>query len=293
MAGAELTLQEAADLLGVHYMTAYRYVRLGLLEAHKVGGTWRVKPAALEEFRRGAVATVSPIGSGRRKRAPWAERLEQRLLAGDARGSWGIIEAALTAGAELDEVYLDVLAPALASIGARWERGEIDIALEHRASGIATRLVGRLGPRFVRRGRSRGVVLLGAPSGERHALPVAMLADLVRHAGWEVFDLGADTPAASFAHAAETTPDLVAVGVSVVTPASLDAAAEVFAALRAVVDPSVVLVVGGGAVRDEEHARQLGADAFAADAAALVALLDDVGGAHPPVVDEVDRAADG
>lgn len=293
MAGAELTLQEAAELLGVHYMTAYRYVRLGLLDARKVGGTWRVEPAALDEFRRGAVATVSPIGAGRRKRAPWAERLEQRLLAGDARGSWGVIEAALAAGAELDEVYLDVLAPAMASIGARWERGEIDISLEHRASGIATRLIGRLGPRFVRRGRSRGVVLLGAPSGERHALPVAMLADLVRHAGWEVFDLGADTPAASFAHAADATEDLVAVGVSVVTPASLDAAAEVFAALRSVVDPTVVLVVGGGAVRDEEHAHRLGADALATDAAALVALLDRAGRGHPPVADEVDRAAGG
>ena len=32
-AAAELTLQEAADALGVHYMTAYRYVRLGLLAA--------------------------------------------------------------------------------------------------------------------------------------------------------------------------------------------------------------------------------------------------------------------
>lgn len=284
MASAALTLQEAADLLGVHYMTAYRYVRLGLLEAHKAGGTWRVEPAALDEFRRGTVATVSPIGSGRRKRAPWAERLEQRLLAGDARGSWGVIEAALAAGAELDEVYLDVLAPALASIGSRWERGEIDISLEHRASGIATRLVGRLGPRFVRRGRSRGVVLVGSPSGERHALPVAMLADLVRHAGWEVFDLGADTPAASFAHAARTTPDLVAVGVSVMTSANLDAAAETLAALREVVEPSVLLVVGGGGVRDEVQARQIGADAFAADAAALVALLDDLATASPPTV---------
>lgn len=293
MAGPELTLHEAAELLGVHYMTAYRYVRFGLLEARKVGGTWRVEATALDEFRRGAVATVSPIGAGRRKRAPWAERLEQRLLAGDARGSWGVIEAALAAGAELDEIYLDVLAPAMASIGSRWERGEIDISLEHRASGIATRLVGRLGPRFVRRGRSRGVVLLGAPSGERHALPLAMLADLVRYAGWEVFDLGADTPAPSFAHAASTTADLVAVGVSVIAPASLDAAAETFAALRAVVDPAVVLVVGGGAVRDEEHARQLGADALATDAAALVSLLDEVSGGQSPVADEADRAAGG
>jgi excisionase family DNA binding protein len=42
----ELTLHEAADLLGVHYMTAYRYVRLGLLHASKAGVSWRATPVA-------------------------------------------------------------------------------------------------------------------------------------------------------------------------------------------------------------------------------------------------------
>ncbi|MCU1344909.1 MAG: hypothetical protein JWL70_1175, partial [Acidimicrobiia bacterium] len=35
MTVSELTLHEAADALGVHYMTVYRYVRLGLLPARK------------------------------------------------------------------------------------------------------------------------------------------------------------------------------------------------------------------------------------------------------------------
>ena len=37
-----LTLQEAADELKVHYMTAYRWVRKGELEAFKAGGRLRV-----------------------------------------------------------------------------------------------------------------------------------------------------------------------------------------------------------------------------------------------------------
>ena len=43
-----LSLHEAADLLGVHYMTIYRRVRLGILPARKIGGTWMVDPADLE-----------------------------------------------------------------------------------------------------------------------------------------------------------------------------------------------------------------------------------------------------
>ena len=47
----EVTLHEAAAMLEVHYMTAYRYVRLGLLPAHKAAGTWRVLLHDLREFQ--------------------------------------------------------------------------------------------------------------------------------------------------------------------------------------------------------------------------------------------------
>lgn len=272
MADTDMTLHEAAEALGVHYMTAYRYVRLGQLPATKSGGTWHVRGDDVEAFRLGASAPA-PNGGGRR-RAAWTERLEARLIAGDGRGAWSVVEAALAGGAELDEIYLDVLAPAMTSIGERWMRGELDVSVEHRASGIAMRIVGRLGPRFVRRGRTRGVVVVGAVEGEQHALPVALLADLLRGNGWDVSDLGADVPLGSFVHAAVSTPDLVAVGVSVTTDVRLAAATAVLAALAEAV-PGVLLVAGGAAVRDATQASELGAHAFAADGRAFVALLDD------------------
>ena len=264
---AVLTLNEAAELLGVHYMTAYRYVRLGLLPATKVGGTWQVTHSDLEAYR--AAATVAPsVGRDRadgsaRSRAPWAARMESRLVAGDTRGAWGVVEAALSGGTEIDEIYLDVISPAMQSIGARWAAGELDVSVEHRATGIAFRLIGRLGPRFARRGRTRGVVLLGSPEGERHSLPIALLADLLRGEGWDVSDMGADMPHDSFVNAAQQTTDLVAIGVSVTSVDCLDAAAGLLAALRAQIDPSVYLAVGGLAVRDGDHAVALGADGWA------------------------------
>ena len=276
MSTADVTLHEAASLLGVHYMTAYRYVRLGLLPAVKVGGTWRIRPADLAAFRPETAATSPSPGAGSagRRRAPWAERLEARLVAGDGRGAWGVVEAALAAGAEMDEVYLDVIAPAMRSIGARWECGELDVAVEHRATGIAFRLLGRLGPRLVRRGRSRGAVVLGAPEGERHSLPSALVADLMRGEGWEVADLGADLPTASFVAAVQATERLVAVGVSVTTPTHLPTVATLLAAVRAAVPADVHLAIGGLAVRDAEHAVALGADGWAASARDLIRQLD-------------------
>lgn len=265
----DLTLHEAAELLGVHYMTAYRYVRLGLLHATKSGGTWQVAPDDLEAFRSGAV----PVEPGApKRRAPWAARMEARLIAGDATGAWGIVEAALAAGAELNDIYLEVITPAMRSIGARWAAGELEIAVEHRASGIAQRLIGRLGPRFARRGRSRGTVLLGGPVGERHSLPIAMLADLLRGEGWEVSDVGVDLPPESFILAAEDIDDLAAIGVSLSSIESEANAAALCAALRAAM-PGVPVVIGGVAVRDAEHAMAIGATGFAASADGFAAQL--------------------
>lgn len=268
-----LTLQEAADELGVHYMTAYRYVRLGQLEAHKVGGSWQVPAAALAVFRDGRVDEQP----ARLKAVPWSERLEARLLAGDGAGAWGVLESALAGGASVADAYLEVLGPALRSIGDRWESGEIDVAIEHRASGIAGRLIGRLGSRCVRRGRARGAILLAAPVGERHSLPVSMLADLLRLEGWDVSDLGADTPTDSLVLTAGTLDDLTAVGVSVTSEQALSGAAEACAALRAA-EISVPIFVGGRAVESDRHARSLGADGHASDARAMVRLLDELRG---------------
>ncbi len=281
-AGETVTLQAAAEALGVHYMTAYRYVRLGLLPARKQGDAWRVARADLDGFRRPSAGPVGPVaraGEGRReagrgrKRAPWAERLESRLVAGDGRGAWSVMEAALAAGTDLTDLYLDVVAPALVSIGERWASGEIDVASEHRASGIVVRLLGRLGPRFTRRGRRRGTVILGCAPGELHALPVALAADVVRAARYEVSDLGADVPAESYVRLAGGVPRLVAVGVSVTTADYLDGAAHTIARLRAGIG-GVPVLVGGRAVRDDEHARALGADGYAVDARALVGVLE-------------------
>jgi len=47
-----MNLKTAARRLGVHYQTAYRYVRTGELVAVKVGGSYKISEAALEMMRR-------------------------------------------------------------------------------------------------------------------------------------------------------------------------------------------------------------------------------------------------
>jgi excisionase family DNA binding protein len=269
-----LGLRAAAEQLGVHYMTAYRYVRSGRLPAHKSGSEWQVDPADLA-----ALAAAPPPSRGRSgaPRAVHRDRLERRLIAGDEAGAWSVVEAALGSGAEPSEVLTELLAPSLRSIGQRWADGELTIADEHRASAVAQRLIARMGPRFARPGRRRGVVVLGSVAGDRHSLPTAILGDLLRGAGLEVVDLGADCPTESFVDAVHRADTPAAVGICVTAPEALDAVPGVVEGLR---DGGVrcPVVVGGGAVADGDVARRLGADCWAGPIDEVVELFVSLAG---------------
>jgi excisionase family DNA binding protein len=267
-----LTLHEAAAELGVHYMTAYRYVRLGQLDAAKRSGTWRVSRAELDRFR--AEPAEEPAERAPRGRVDWGQRMQSRLVAGDAGGAWSVIESALAAGSTPARVYTEVISPALVNIGERWAAGELDISVEHRATGIVQRIIGRLGPQFVRRGRSRGSVVIGAPSGERHGLVVSMLSDLVRAAGWEVSDIGADSPASSFVSAARETRS-AAVVVSVTHADSLESCRDTVLAIREA-EPDMPVIVGGRGIASRAVAASVGADHHSAGLDDLLDLLDQV-----------------
>ncbi len=268
MSPADLSLRDAADLLGVHYMTAYKYVRTGQLPATKAGAEWRVRTADVEALR---AAPAVPRGRGGR-RVDYAGRLTARLMAGDEAGAWAVIEMALSAGLEPVQVYLELLIPAMQAVGEGWATGTVTVAEEHRASVTVQRLIGRFGPRLRRRGRARGTIVLGAPASDTHSLPVALMADLVRSLGFDVVDLGADVPAVSFAEAAAEADRLVAVGIGASTPGNEAQVQAAIEAVRAVA--TVPVLVGGGAVAGEEAALGLGADAFVPPGAAGLAVFD-------------------
>lgn len=262
-----VSLTDAAEMLGVHYMTAYRYVRTGRLAATRHGTEWRVRRSDIDALR----SAPAPAAVGRRRRADHRARLEERLVAGDEGGAWAVVEAALTSSLDPPELYHEVLLPAMRSIGDRWAAGELTVADEHQASVIVARIVGRLGPRFTHPGRRRGTIVLGSAPGDQHGLPTAFLADLLRDRNFRVIDLGANTPLESFVEAVVEHPEVVAVGVCVTSPEIAPAAAEVATALHRASD--VPVVVGGSAIESAEAAAALGSDGFAADSHEVVDLF--------------------
>ena len=278
-----LTLREAAEELGVHYMTAYKYVRTGRLPAERAGAEWRVHRADVERLRAPAAVPLPAHTPGRPARAAARARLEARLLAADEPGAWAVVESALAGGATPVDVHLDLLGPTLVDVGDQWAEGTLTIADEHRASSVAARIVGRLGPQFTRPGRRRGTVLVGLVEGEQHSLPGAMLADLLRAAGFAAVDLGAETPPDAFVDAARGTPHLLAIGVGAHMTVRLPTITATVARLRDA-GITVPVLVGGRGVPSAGHARATGADGWTGvdGASAVQAFLDAVAATAPP-----------
>jgi len=271
-----LGLQEAADRLGVHYMTAYRYVRTGRLRATRIGAQWWVDPRDLEAVGvGGGVAGQARTVTRKASRATAVRRLEDRLVAGDEPGAWTIVESRLGSGSDAEEILVDGLGQAMRSVGEGWETGDYTVDDEHRASGVASRVVARLGASFTTRGPKRGSVILGTPPNELHGLPTAMAANVLRGQGFDVIDLGANVPVDAFGSAVAKTPRALAVAVAV-TAGNHDRA--VRAIVRAVhkVSPGLTVLVGGAGITGEEHAARLGATWSGRDARSLGEAIEGV-----------------
>src|ERR1700721_1699392 len=114
--GRMMTLQEVAEGLGVHYMTAYRYVRQGRLPATRLGTEWRIDPPDVDALR-----TTSRRGTARTRADRHA--LARRMLAGDSSGAWWLLQSHLGGGLDPSGVLTELVVPALRSIGGGWGRG--------------------------------------------------------------------------------------------------------------------------------------------------------------------------
>jgi methanogenic corrinoid protein MtbC1 len=204
-------------------------------------------------------------------------RYLKHLLAPEARGAWEEITAALEGGARAAQVYLDVLTPAMVEIGQLWETARIGVAQEHLATQITQTVLARLAPSLEDAAlafagdRRRRAIVAGTP-GELHGIGARMVADFLEASGWEVLLLGPDAPVGEIvALAAERAPDVVALSTSL--SFNLLAAGRVFARLRELGEPPL-LVAGGRAYEGHgDRALLAGADVFAADPEALLREL--------------------
>ena len=198
-----MQLRDAAEVLGVHYQTAYAWVRQGVLPARKTGRGYEVSESDVSALAARRASGTAPRPDIRvRDWAAQTDRLHAAIMSGDETVARHLF-ARLARGVPLTDLCERVIAPALYRIGEGWAAGEVTIAAEHRASAICERLIAARAHQP--QGRPRGVAVATTPSGERHALPALMATACLREDRWLVHHLAVDLPAAEVAALARET----------------------------------------------------------------------------------------
>jgi len=187
-----MQLREAAEVLGVHYQTAYAWVRQGVLPARKTGRGYEVSEGDVSALAARRASGTAPRPDIRvRDWAAQAGRLHAAIMSGDETLARHIFDR-LARGVPLTDLCERVIAPALCRIGEDWADGETTIATEHRASAICERLIAARTRQP--QGRPRGIAVVSTPEGERHGLPALMATACLREDRWLVHHLAADLP---------------------------------------------------------------------------------------------------
>ncbi len=173
------------------------------------------------------------------------------------------------AGAPIEAIYLDLLAPVARYLGELWEEDLCDFTDVTLGLGHLQKMLRDLNKEAeqARNLKSNGLSILLVPTpGEQHTFGLAMVADLFRNEGWDVvggpYDLG-DSAQTLAGHRAFDV-----VGFSLATLVNLDNLRKTIAEVRkASKNKGVCIMVGGPLFTlHPEYVKTVGADLVAGDA---------------------------
>jgi len=119
-----------------------------------------------------------------------AQRFLELAAAGDLPSAQETVLDLSELGLSLEEIFDEVLTPALYELGQRWKDGELLVGQEKEISALSRDLIAELSLRAVQEPwRSRSVVA-ACVEGEYHELGLRMLVGLVQSRGYVVHYLG-------------------------------------------------------------------------------------------------------
>jgi trimethylamine corrinoid protein len=187
-----------------------------------------------------------------------------------------LVKEAIDQGFDPLRILNEALTPAIREIGDRFGRSEIFLTELLIAANVCMVGVEIAKKRLLEERRSaskpKGIVVLGTVQGDVHNIGKDILKTLLETSGYQVFDLGIDVPADEFAKKA-LLEKADFVGSSALLTTTRPEQKVIEKKLRdAGIRSKVHTIVGGGAT-DQDWAREIGADYYAADAVEGVQVI--------------------
>jgi corrinoid protein of di/trimethylamine methyltransferase len=195
------------------------------------------------------------------------QEISLQLQAGKAKAVKELVQRAIDEGVPAQRILQDGLLSGMNVIGAKFKNNEVfvpEVLVAARAMNMGAAL---LKPLLAEQGvKATGKVCLGTVKGDLHDIGKNLVKMMLEGKGLEVIDLGIDVPPENFIKTA-IEEDCQIICCSALLTTTMGVMADVVkAAQDAGIRDRVKIMVGGAPVTDA-FCKQIGADAYAPDAA--------------------------
>jgi methanogenic corrinoid protein MtbC1 len=127
--------------------------------------------------------------------ADLARQYLDALLNAQRNAAFQLIVNSVKSGLEIKNLYINVFQNVQREIGRLWQTNTISVAQEHFCSAATQSIMVQLYPQIIKARKRGPQIVMACVSGELHEIGARMVADFFEMEGWDVYYVGANTPA--------------------------------------------------------------------------------------------------
>ena len=196
------------------------------------------------------------------------QEIAAAIEAGQSKTIGDLVQAAISEGAKPLDILNDGMIGAMNVVGEKFQKEEIFIPEMLVAARAMKKGVEILKPHLGDAdAASVGKAVVGTVSGDLHDIGKNLVAMMIESAGFEVNDLGVDVSLEKFVEAVEKDEKVNVVALSALLTTTMPAMKATAEALNASKARKRIKIMVGGAPITTEFCKEIGADAYAPDAA--------------------------
>ena len=197
------------------------------------------------------------------------EELFNAIIKGKRKDVTALVQADVDGGANVAEILMESMIPAMREIGDRFSRNEVyvpEMLIAARAMQAGLDIVE---PLLANTGhKPLGKVAIGTVKGDLHDIGKNLVAMMLKGAGYEVVDLGVDCDISKYEEAVNNGTQVLLLSALLTT--TMPAMKEVTEYFKG---KDVKILIGGAPIT-QEYADEIGADGYAGDANEAVAAVE-------------------
>ena len=196
-----------------------------------------------------------------------SDELTKAVVEGDSDASVKLTKKAMDMGVSAAEILGRRLLPGMEIIGEQFEKEEIWFPELLMAADAMKAAVALLRPKLLKsKAPPAGKYVIGTVEGDAHDIGKNLVAMMLEQNGWEITDLGCNVPTEKFCSVIEEGSfDIL--GLSALLTITMHAMDDVIKTLKVARLRDKVKIMVGGAPVTQSFADQIGADAYAKNAA--------------------------